>query len=70
MVAIIVIKTLIYGDVEGWTSLMAAILLVGGMQMLMLGMLGEYVGRNFINNNNSPQYIVRDKYTGHKEEEE
>lgn len=58
----IVIDTILYGDVEGWTSLIATILLIGGIQMLMLGMLGEYVGRNFLNNNNSPQYIVRDKY--------
>ncbi|SHJ13993.1 glycosyltransferase family 2 protein [Pseudobutyrivibrio xylanivorans] len=59
---VIIIKTLIYGDVAGWTSLIATILILSGVQMLMLGMLGEYVGRNFLNNNNSPQYIVRDKY--------
>ncbi|SDH62806.1 undecaprenyl-phosphate 4-deoxy-4-formamido-L-arabinose transferase [Pseudobutyrivibrio sp. 49] len=70
LVVVIVINTLIHGDVEGWTSLIATILIIGGVQMLMLGMLGEYVGRNFINNNNSPQYIVRDKYTLAQEEEE
>ncbi len=67
MAVIIVIDTILYGDVEGWTSLIATILLIGGMQMLMLGMLGEYVGRNFLNNNNSPQYIVKDKYTKEKD---
>ena len=70
LVVVIAINTLLHGDVAGWTSLMAAILIVGGVQMLMLGMLGEYVGRNFINNNNSPQFIVRDKYTKAQEEEE
>lgn len=63
LLLIIVIRTLMNGDVEGWTSIMSAIMIVGGLQMLMLGMLGEYVGRIFINGNNSPQYIVRDKYT-------
>ncbi len=60
---IIVISTIVKGgDVPGWTSLMSAILILGGLQMLMLGMLGEYVGRNFINNNSAPQYIVKEKY--------
>ena len=63
LLLIIVIRTLMNGDVEGWTSIMSAIMIVGGLQMLMLGMLGEYVGRIFINGNNSPQYIIRDKYT-------
>ncbi len=63
LLLIIVIRTILNGDVAGWTSLMAAILIVGGLQMLMVGMLGEYVGRIFINGNNSPQYIIKDKYT-------
>jgi undecaprenyl-phosphate 4-deoxy-4-formamido-L-arabinose transferase len=69
LVVIIAIHTLIKGDVPGWTSLMAATILLGGIQMLMLGMLGEYVGRNFINNNHSPQYIIREKYTTAEKED-
>lgn len=64
----IVIHTLLKGDVEGWTSMMAAILLLGGFQMIMLGMLGEYVGRIFINANNSPQFIVKDRYSKENED--
>ncbi len=63
LAVIIIINTLLYGDVEGWTSTMAGILVIGGLQMMMLGMLGEYVGRIFINGNNSPQFIVREKYS-------
>ena len=38
---------------------MAVILFVGGMIMLMLGMIGEYVGRIYISINNSPQYVIK-----------
>lgn len=43
----------------GYSSLMAALLFIGGMIMLMLGMIGEYVGRIYISINNSPQYVIR-----------
>ena len=41
--------------------MMTAILLIGGMIMLMLGMIGEYIGRIYISLNNSPQYVIRDE---------
>ena len=63
LVIIIAVRTLAYGDVAGWTSIMAAILIIGGLQMIMLGMLGEYVGRSFLNGNNSPQSIIRERYS-------
>ncbi len=43
----------------GYTSLLAAILLVGGCIMLMLGLIGEYIGRIYICQNNAPQYVIR-----------
>lgn len=43
----------------GYSSLMAALLFIGGMIMLMLGMIGEYIGRIYISINNSPQYVIR-----------
>lgn len=43
----------------GYSSLMAVILCVGGILMILLGMIGEYVGRIYISINNSPQYVVR-----------
>ena len=45
---------------EGWTSLMAALLFMGGIITLAVGMLGEYVGRIYISVNKKPQYVVRD----------
>ena len=47
--------------VVGFSSLMCVILFVGGMLMIMLGLVGEYIGRMYINLNNSPQYVNREK---------
>lgn len=44
----------------GWSSMMAALVFIGGMLMLMLGLIGEYVGRIYISINNAPQYVVRE----------
>ncbi len=44
----------------GYSSTMAALLLIGGVIMLMLGLIGEYLGRIYISINNSPQYVVRE----------
>lgn len=45
----------------GFSSLMSAIVFIGGMLMLMLGMIGEYIGRIYISINNSPQYVVKEE---------
>ncbi len=45
----------------GFSSTMSAIVFFGGMIMLMLGLIGEYIGRIYISLNNSPQYVIRDK---------
>ena len=44
----------------GFSSLMSAVVFLGGMIMLMLGLIGEYVGRIYISLNNSPQYVIRE----------
>lgn len=44
----------------GFSSVMAAIVFIGGMLMIMLGFIGEYIGRIYISINNSPQYVVRE----------
>lgn len=44
----------------GFSSLMAVILFIGGMLMIMLGLIGEYIGRIYISLNNSPQFVVRE----------
>lgn len=45
----------------GYSSLMSALLFIGGMLMLILGLIGEYIGRIYISLNNSPQYVIRKK---------
>lgn len=57
-----VIKRLVNPDVPmGFSSTMAAIVFFGGMIMVMLGLIGEYIGRIYISLNNSPQYVIREK---------
>ena len=45
----------------GWSSIMAVMLFIGGIIMLMLGLIGEYLGRIYICINESPQYVIRQK---------
>lgn len=45
--------------VEGYSSLMAGILIIGGIILMMLGILGEYVGRIYLSINRLPQYVIR-----------
>lgn len=58
----LIINKLFHPEVQlGWSSIMSTILFVGGAIMLLLGMLGEYIGRIYININNNPQYVVRER---------
>ena len=43
----------------GWSSTMAVLLALGGMILLVLGLIGEYIGRMYICQNQSPQYVIR-----------
>lgn len=52
-------KTLIWGDpVQGFPALMCVILLLGGLQLLVIGVLGEYIGRIFNETKNRPVYMI------------
>lgn len=60
-----IIKRLVNPAVPmGFSAIMSAIVFFGGMLMLMLGLVGEYVGRIYISINNSPQYVIREE-VGH-----
>ena len=62
----ILIRTLMYGiDVTGYASLVCIVLLIGGIQLISLGIIGEYLGRIFIEVKNRPLYFV-DEYSGDK----
>lgn len=56
-----IVKRFVNPDVPmGFSSTMAALVFFGGMIMLMLGLIGEYIGRIYISLNNSPQYVIRE----------
>lgn len=60
-----VIKKFVVPDVPlGYSALMSAVVFIGGMIMLMLGLIGEYVGRSYISANNAPQFVIRRKTDG------
>lgn len=62
----IVFRTLIFGiDVDGYASLMAVILFLGGLQLLSIGIIGEYLGRIFNETKHRPLYLV-DEYNNEK----
>ena len=57
----IIIRRLFSSSIAaGYSSILAAILFIGGLIMLMLGIIGEYVGRIYISINKSPQYVIKE----------
>jgi polyisoprenyl-phosphate glycosyltransferase len=56
----IALRTLVFGvDMPGYASLFAAVVFMGGVQLLSLGILGEYVGRIYLESKHRPIYVVR-----------
>jgi len=59
-VAIIVRKIILLDAIDaGWSSIVSVVLLLDGILMMMLGLVGEYVGRMYMTMNKSPQYVIR-----------
>ncbi|PWT89906.1 MAG: glycosyltransferase [Proteobacteria bacterium] len=48
---------------QGWASLMVAVLVLAGVQLIVVGLIGEYLGRMFLAVNRKPQYLVREVFT-------
>ena len=64
---VIIGKTLLWGDaVQGYPSLICVILFIGGIQMMFLGIIGEYLGRIFNEIKHRPLYLVKE-YNGKKD---
>ena len=60
----LIIKTLMFGaDIKGYPTLLSVIIFLGGIQLLSLGVIGEYLGRIFNEVKNRPLYLV-EKYSG------
>ena len=60
-VIFIVIKTIAFGDpVGGWPSLACLITLLGGIQLLCLGIIGQYLAKTYLETKHRPLYIVRE----------
>ena len=60
MILFLVIRTLIWGDpVAGWPSMVCVILFMGGIQLLCMGIMGEYLSKTYLESKHRPIYIVR-----------
>lgn len=53
--------------ITGWTSLFVSIWFLGGVQLASIGMVGQYVGKNFIETKKRPRYYI-ESYLNHSEE--
>ena len=60
---LIMLRTIVYGvDVPGYASIIVAVTLLGGLQLIGIGVIGEYLGRTYIESKRRPVYIVRRTY--------
>jgi undecaprenyl-phosphate 4-deoxy-4-formamido-L-arabinose transferase len=64
LAAVIVVLEAIISDKppQGWASLMVAVLVLAGVQLVVVGLIGEYLGRMFLAVNRKPQYLVREVF--------
>ena len=59
LIIVIIIKTLIFGDpVSGWPSLICVIFFVGGVQLFVLGIIGQYLAKTYLETKQRPNYII------------
>jgi len=64
-------EKLLYPDLPtGWASLIISVFLIGGVQLFALGMIGEYLGRLFLKDNGSPQFVVKETVNCGPEQEQ
>lgn len=64
LISIVVVvgrKLFFGGSIEGWASLVSIILLIGGLQLLALGIIGKYISKIFLETKKRPVYIIKEK---------
>lgn len=49
-----------YNTIEGWTTLIVTLLIMGGLMLMSIGLIGEYLGRMYLAINNKPQYSIKE----------
>jgi len=60
-----ILRALIHGiDTPGYASLLATVLFLGGIQLIGIGVIGEYLGRTYIESKRRPSYVVRARFGG------
>lgn len=57
----IIVRLFTSYTISGWASVLVAVLFIGGIQLIMIGILGEYIGRLFIESKKRPNYIIKEK---------
>lgn len=61
MLVFVFIRKLVFGDpVSGWASLVCIILFIGGIQLFCMGIMGQYISKNYMESKSRPHYIVRE----------
>ena len=61
MILVIIIRTLVFGDpTSGWPSLVCILLMVSGIQLLCIGILGQYLSKTYLETKRRPLYLIRE----------
>ena len=59
MILVIIVRTLVFGDpTAGWPSLVCIMLLLSGIQMLCIGIVGQYLAKTYLETKKRPIYLV------------
>ena len=63
MIIVIIIRTLIFGDpTSGWPSMVCIVMMIGGIQLLCIGILGQYLSKTYLETKHRPIYIEKESH--------